>query len=169
MTRSQAKIDIGARGDAELVVQPLAPVDAEHEHELTRRVEQRGLGARAHGDRQRALSVGPDEAREQRRLELVDLGRGRGAAAVRLQPARDDAERRVQQRRVGRAARPRRRAAPSDSCSRFFLDANTGAAAAAATAKEATAWRSRGRGATRRTCGSARVARGRSSKAPKRL
>ena len=111
MTRSQAKIDIGARGDAELVVQPLAPVDAEHEHELTRRVEQRGLGARAHGDRQRALSVGPDEAREQRRLELVDLGRGRGAAAVRLQPARDDAERRVQQRRVGRAARPRRRAA----------------------------------------------------------
>ena len=39
MTRSQAKIDIGARGDAELVVQPLAPVDAEHEHELTHRVE----------------------------------------------------------------------------------------------------------------------------------
>ena len=30
---------LGARGDAELVVQPFAPVDAEHEHELTHRVE----------------------------------------------------------------------------------------------------------------------------------
>ena len=56
-----------------------APVGAEHEGELRERVEQRGLGAAAHGERERSVGVRPAETGEQRRLKRMDLGEGRGA------------------------------------------------------------------------------------------